>query len=220
MTPKVSYQFQVVGMSLPGLVAGRGDEARCSRASRTGRGDAVPAGDEVRLAVHEAARWPRCTMAAADAEDHDDLLDAGEPLDAEHDEQEGDDVGDRGDDEHAPRVGEAAENVGRRVVEPGPAHELRHHHHARVGHPGRQHVDPHEPDEGVAEGLADTDDGVDDARVVDVLAAGARHGAAEDAPDDREADAGEDHRDDGGDDEVATQVDAHAEADHDPDASA
>ena len=57
--------------------------------------------------------------AAADAEDHDDLLDAREPLDAEHHEQEGDDVGHRGDDEAAPRVAEAAEELlGGRVVEP------------------------------------------------------------------------------------------------------
>ena len=58
---------------------------------------------------------------------------------------------------------------------------------------------------------------MDDARVVDVLAAGAGHGAAEHAPHDREADAGEDHGDDGGPDEVAAEVDADAEAGHDPD---
>ena len=202
-----------------GLFAGGRKEAGVVDRA-VGGGGGVPALDEPGLAELErvVADGAEQDGAAADAEDHDDLLDAREPLDAEHHEQERDDVGDGRDDERAPRVAEAPEELlGLGVVEPRPVHELGHHDHAGVGRPGRQHVDPHDPHEGVAERLADAHDGVDDARVVDVLAARPGHGAAEHAPDDREADAGEDHRDDRRPDEVAAEVDADAEAGHDPD---
>ena len=60
------------------------------------------------------------------------------------------------------------------------------------------------------------DGGVQDARVVDVLAAGARHGAAEDAPDERGADAGGDGADGDGDEQVAGRVQRERDAHHEP----
>ena len=108
--------------------------------------------------------------------------------------------------------------VGEPVGSSGPAHELEGHGEARIHGQRRQHVDPHEPDDGVAEALRDTDDGVKDARVVDVLAARPRHGGAEDAPHEREADAGEDDRDHRRPDQVGSQEGADAKTHDDPDA--
>jgi len=92
-----------------------------------------------------------------------------------NDEHETDDVEERRDQEGRPGM------VGEPVGSTGPAHELEGHGEARIHGQRRQHVDPHEPDDGVAEALRDTDDRVQDARVVDVLAARPRHGTAEDA---------------------------------------
>ena len=143
----------------------------------------------------------------------------GEDLDAEDHRQHGQHVGDGRDDEHAPVVAEAAEEgAGVAVVEPGPALVLGDDDEPRVGDPRRQHVDPEDHHEGVAEALGDADDRVDDARVVDVLAARPRHAAGEDAPDEREAEADEHQRDDAGPEQVAGEIGPEAPGDHRPDA--
>ena len=91
--------------------------------------------------------------AAADAEDHDDLLRPGEDLDAEDDEQEADDVEHGGDQELA------VVGAGQPVGAPLPADEQEGHRQPGVDRQRRQHVDPHQPDDGVAEALREADDG-------------------------------------------------------------
>lgn len=81
-----------------------------------------------------------------------------------------------------------------------------------------QHVDPVDHHQRVAEALGNGHDRVDDARVVQILAARARHAAGEDAQHQRKTEADHHERDDAGPEQVAGETGAETLGDHRPDA--
>ena len=102
------------------------------------------------------------------------------------------------------------------VGEAPPAHVLGEQLQRRHAEPRGDVPVPVEDGDDVAEDGAQGDRRVQDARVVDVLAAGARHRAAEDAPDERGADAGGDGADGDRDEQVAGRVERERDAHHEP----
>ena len=189
-----------------GLADGRGEGVVGDRVVLDGLG--VPVADEGRLGgegQHEVEDHDA-------ADDHADHIEREvvQDLHAEGHDEEGDEEADHRD---GGGTGLAGGEVGEAVPAQGLAEG------AQRGNPQQAGVEevPVELGDDRGEARPQGDRRRDDARVVDVLAAAAWHGAAEDAPDERARPDDGQHRDADGDHQLGPREDREAEADDVPD---